>query len=931
MHTVTFYSYKGGVGRSLLVANCAVYLAQLGFRVVALDLDLEAPGLHYKFRAALPEGFEPRRGVVDLIDDYATKNELYESLSDASFEVPLGDPILEPNDPVPRGQLRVIPAGSAPSLDYWRRVANIDWKRFLYDEGATGVEFFVDLRDRIAEEFTPDILLIDSRTGITEIGNVATSVLADKVVCIVADTAENLEGARAVLRGLRRHRRLSDEAPIEMKIAVSRPHVSLPLAERLERIRAFLEEPADMLDATLDVGAPYPLAYEPEVEQKEQLMVSAAIGQSAQLNLDYIALAEELVPEALWSGIRTALAPRVNSPFPYSVWSYSRLALQQPGVHVDGLYRVGRRCFIVIPGFSPEMRASDGNALSKWFDSERVLGTPVAIVSSVPDGSIRVPDPSLEDLVELRDYPRTSRRADIELSLRLPRTFPRFRCPARDGSGFDIEVERPLLADERAVLRREFASLSYGSTLRLAIRVDVSVAAEESKSRFQQGKGDMGLIPSRWLPSTFSKAVQELVARDEEVWMSSRHAIYRGEISDPSSVLPSWGKKRGARLLAGSGGFTVPHARRLLPFCDQLVVDCPLSNKVDSDLATMGFTRKEFITLAGEGRILVLLSQSTVRYAHSLLNDLAREAPESLVCSRALCAATMIELRRRLYPWFFPEFDLRERCERLRRASSHNVDMPNSLSSFLPPPFSKILSWVWSREEMHTHHLGAMASYFLGGGFGTLLSEQIQHDMKRDLMLESMTAGGSVERAAALGAVVVPMHRPEFSLLGLTTLGAGLLSSLSNPLAHAIPSIKLDLPDHEQPALDLARLDGDELQQMRALISTLIGGGGDTSSAKSVVKACNRWLALVGVSTGASAKLIFSAPRHELGAEVAAAAATADSAGLDGGVAFMRNLREAVAGADPARIKPGIVGPSSSFPSIVVGRLEPSGRLSGIG
>ena len=51
MRTITFYSYKGGVGRSLLVANVATYLATLGKRVFAIDFDLEAPGLHYKFNS----------------------------------------------------------------------------------------------------------------------------------------------------------------------------------------------------------------------------------------------------------------------------------------------------------------------------------------------------------------------------------------------------------------------------------------------------------------------------------------------------------------------------------------------------------------------------------------------------------------------------------------------------------------------------------------------------------------------------------------------------------------------------------------------------------------------------------------------------------------------------------------------------------------
>lgn len=48
METIAFYSYKGGVGRSLLVANAARFLGMLGKGVVALDLDVEAPGLHYK-------------------------------------------------------------------------------------------------------------------------------------------------------------------------------------------------------------------------------------------------------------------------------------------------------------------------------------------------------------------------------------------------------------------------------------------------------------------------------------------------------------------------------------------------------------------------------------------------------------------------------------------------------------------------------------------------------------------------------------------------------------------------------------------------------------------------------------------------------------------------------------------------------------------
>src|SRR3954464_12149614 len=64
----TFYSYKGGVGRSFTLANIAVLLARWGHRVLCLDWDLEAPGLGDYFRPRLPA--RPSGGVVDLVDDF---------------------------------------------------------------------------------------------------------------------------------------------------------------------------------------------------------------------------------------------------------------------------------------------------------------------------------------------------------------------------------------------------------------------------------------------------------------------------------------------------------------------------------------------------------------------------------------------------------------------------------------------------------------------------------------------------------------------------------------------------------------------------------------------------------------------------------------------------------------------------------------------
>src|SRR5437899_505885 len=63
---ITFYSYKGGTGRSMALANLAWIVAASGKRVLAIDWDLEAPGLHRYFRPFLadPDLFETD-GLID--------------------------------------------------------------------------------------------------------------------------------------------------------------------------------------------------------------------------------------------------------------------------------------------------------------------------------------------------------------------------------------------------------------------------------------------------------------------------------------------------------------------------------------------------------------------------------------------------------------------------------------------------------------------------------------------------------------------------------------------------------------------------------------------------------------------------------------------------------------------------------------------------
>src|SRR3954469_5198992 len=71
---VTFYSYKGGTGRSLMLANVAWILASAGRSVLAVDWDLEAPGLHRYFEPFLADPkLKGSNGVIDLVTDFMTE------------------------------------------------------------------------------------------------------------------------------------------------------------------------------------------------------------------------------------------------------------------------------------------------------------------------------------------------------------------------------------------------------------------------------------------------------------------------------------------------------------------------------------------------------------------------------------------------------------------------------------------------------------------------------------------------------------------------------------------------------------------------------------------------------------------------------------------------------------------------------------------
>ena len=197
MYVVTFYSFKGGVGRTLALLNVAYAIANSGQRVLVVDFDLEAPAIRpdrWKHGANEDETDQAGRGptdpgVVEFVTRYL-----------ATMRVPpVSDYIVDATPEGCRGHLAVMSAGAVDGT-YGQRLNAIDWG-FLY-AARDGYVMFEDVRAQW-EAAGFDYVLFDSRTGFTDVGGICTRHLPDAVVSLFRPDDQSLDGTAQMAEAIR--------------------------------------------------------------------------------------------------------------------------------------------------------------------------------------------------------------------------------------------------------------------------------------------------------------------------------------------------------------------------------------------------------------------------------------------------------------------------------------------------------------------------------------------------------------------------------------------------------------------------------------------------------------------------------------------------------------------------------------------------------
>ncbi|MFC1443143.1 FxSxx-COOH system tetratricopeptide repeat protein [Streptacidiphilus sp. N1-10] len=302
---ITFYSYKGGTGRTMSLANTAWLLAANGYRVLVVDWDLEAPGLDRFFSPFLDQtALDASTGVIDLIHDYAERSEEEAftpvEIAEAARVRPHVLSLSWPDFPH-GGALDLLPAGQASS-DFAVVVANTNWEDFYARRN--GAQFFRALRADMARHY--DYVLIDSRTGLSDIQEICTVEMPhDLVVCFTL-SGQSIEGAsRIATKVVERYAR-RDIRVLPVPMRIDDGEKGKADAGRVYARRAFANLPQGLVDAAREhYWDSVEIPYLPYYAYEEIL---APFGDKPGTPTSMLSACERLV-SALTDGRVTALPP----------------------------------------------------------------------------------------------------------------------------------------------------------------------------------------------------------------------------------------------------------------------------------------------------------------------------------------------------------------------------------------------------------------------------------------------------------------------------------------------------------------------------------------------------------------------------------------------------------------------------------------------
>lgn len=189
-----FVSLKGGVGRSTALCVLAAHLASSGQRVLAIDLDLEAPGLGTML---LDAETIPKFGVLDYLVETNISN-----VDDLFVSDMLGASKLSAG----RGVINVIPALGALTTAYSENTLSKIARAYLSSDVDQLLSSFTLKIEKLIDITTKtggyDVVLVDARAGLHESTAAAAVALRGDTLLFGIDQPQTYAGYKALFSQL---------------------------------------------------------------------------------------------------------------------------------------------------------------------------------------------------------------------------------------------------------------------------------------------------------------------------------------------------------------------------------------------------------------------------------------------------------------------------------------------------------------------------------------------------------------------------------------------------------------------------------------------------------------------------------------------------------------------------------------------------------
>jgi cellulose biosynthesis protein BcsQ len=207
----TFYSFKGGVGRSMSLANISYSLSKLGYDVLLIDFDLEAPGLEMFFKGFLNENnVQDREGIIDLL------YQLQEPLA-PDYNIKIWQSFINRiKFSELQKEIHFISAGKRDQ-NYFTKVRTFNIEGVYENNG----EILENIRNDWKNNY--DFVLIDSRTGVTDYGGICTVHFPDVLLLFYVTTEQSLNGIIDIYNRAKEARK---KLPFDRKSLIGLPILS---------------------------------------------------------------------------------------------------------------------------------------------------------------------------------------------------------------------------------------------------------------------------------------------------------------------------------------------------------------------------------------------------------------------------------------------------------------------------------------------------------------------------------------------------------------------------------------------------------------------------------------------------------------------------------------------------------------------------------